>query len=152
MHDFFRPERLLVERQHDRIGDDVIDEIGAHGSGIAEIAHLDRRGTMGENARAAIEREAFEIDRDVDLELVKQLRRLVIAARTDFVEPVEAGDESRAHVAAVVGPERHSQHFEAGAVVQLEQLRHQKRRRVPMEISRHIGDAQSVVAPRSRLP
>src|SRR5438876_986012 len=43
LHDLLDIERLLLEWRHHLVGNDVVDEIRAHRSRIAEIARLDRR-------------------------------------------------------------------------------------------------------------
>ena len=72
-------ERLLVERQHDPVGDDVVDEVGPHRSRIAEIAHLNRRRPMGQDARPLVLGMTLEVDRNVDLEVAQQARHLAVA-------------------------------------------------------------------------
>ena len=42
MHDPFGEERLLIERQHGLVGENVVDEVGPGRCGIAEIDGLDR--------------------------------------------------------------------------------------------------------------
>ena len=65
--DLLGEERLVLERSNDLVGDDVVDERRAHGAGIAEIAHLDGRRTIGQDAGPRILGVALQIDRDVDL-------------------------------------------------------------------------------------
>src|SRR5215831_1603584 len=52
VNDLLRIKRLVVERHYGLVGDDVIDELGAHRTGKAEIARLDRRRTIRKNARS----------------------------------------------------------------------------------------------------
>jgi hypothetical protein len=73
---------------------------------------------------------------------------LLVAAPRDIGKAVERSDKPRAHVAPVVGPERHADHLEALAVVALDELGDQISRRVTAEIGREIGHLYSVVAPR----
>ena len=80
MHDRLAVERLPVERQHDRIGDDVVDIVRGHGGEIAEIADLDRRRAARQNAGAGILGVADEVDGDVDVEIAQRLRGIVIGA------------------------------------------------------------------------
>ena len=91
---------------------------------------------MGKDARATIPRIPFQIDRDVNLELPQQLRHFRIAFRSDIVKQIERRHQTGAHVAAVVGAERNSDDLEPRVVVELEQLRHQIRSRMPMIIRR----------------
>ena len=102
MDDLFAPEGLLVERQHDLVGNDVIDEIGPHRARITEITHLDGRGTVGENFGPAVLRVAFQVDRDVDLELVEQPGDVAIASRANIVELIERRHQTGTHLAVVV--------------------------------------------------
>jgi hypothetical protein len=50
------------------------------------------------------------------------------------MELVEGSDQARPHIARIIAAERYSHDIEAGPIVQLEELRHQERRGVPIEI------------------
>ena len=61
------------------VGDDVVDEVAAHGAWVAEVADLDGRAAGGEDAWAAVHGEAFEVDGDVDAGLAGELCDLGVA-------------------------------------------------------------------------
>src|SRR5215472_4178105 len=67
VNDLLRIKRLVVERRYDLVGDNVIDELGPHRTGEAEIARLDRRRTIRKNAWPRILRVSLQINRNVDL-------------------------------------------------------------------------------------
>src|SRR5262245_31381993 len=70
MNDRFGNKGLLIERQHNFIGYNVIDEVGTHRSGKSEIVDLNRRRPMRQDARPAVLRVALQVDRDIDLEFM----------------------------------------------------------------------------------
>src|SRR5205807_9380324 len=71
-NDFFRKKFLVLLWQGDGIGNDVVNEVCAHGRRISEKAHLHRGGPVRENSRPAIGGDAHEIYRDIDLPLMQQ--------------------------------------------------------------------------------
>ena len=73
MDDLLAVERLLVQRQHDAVGDDIIHVGRAGGAGIDQIIHLHRRRPVGENAGPRIHGVAVQVHRDVDLALSQHL-------------------------------------------------------------------------------
>ena len=79
MNDLFGIVRLLVEREDDRVGDDVVDEVRPCRAGKSEIAHLDRRRTKCQDAEARMLGMTVQVDRDVDLKIVDELRDLLVA-------------------------------------------------------------------------
>ena len=145
MDDLFRIERLLVERQHRLVGDHIVDEVGTHSSRIAEIAHLDGRGAVGEDAGTGVLGVALQVDRDVDVELVQKLRDVEVALRSDVVELIERPHQAGPHIALIVATEGDADNLEARAIVQLEQLSHQEGGRMPVEIRGQIGDSNLVM-------
>src|SRR3974377_2425446 len=67
VNDLLRIKRLVVERHYRLVGDNVIDELGPHRTGKAEIAPLDRRRTIRKNARPRILRVSVQITPNADL-------------------------------------------------------------------------------------
>ncbi len=114
------------------VDDDVVDEIRPHGGGISEIAHLHRRRPTGCYRRPGVMGVALEIDEDVDL--VRNVN-----------ETVERGTKPRAHRGFVIGTIGIGEHFEAVAVVALEQFGHQPRRGMLMKISGQIAEANALL-------
>ena len=105
MHDLFREERLLVERQHRLVGEDVVHVLGAGRSRISEIVDLDRSRPTGENARPKTFGQAVQIDGDMHLPIVQQLGDVAIGVGCDVVEPVERLDDACPNAASVIGAE-----------------------------------------------
>ena len=133
MDDPFAVVVLLVRRQHHSVGQNIVDEVDAHGGGKSEIADLDRCRPVGQYRRARLLGVALEIDGDVDVESAQELRRLPVAAQTDIVEPIKCFDEPGTDLAAVVGTIGDAQYLEPIAVVELEQLRDLPGRRMAIE-------------------
>ena len=65
MHQLFAEEPGMLRRRHDLVGDEIVDEITAHGAGKAEIAGLHRAGAARENPRPGAHGMALEVDGDV---------------------------------------------------------------------------------------
>ena len=142
MHDAFAEERLLVERQHGRVGEDVIDERRPGGAGKPHIADLDRGGAMGQHPWPAAAGQAVEIDRDVDVEIMEQAGDVPVAIRRHIMEPIERPRDAQPRVARIVRTIRHADHLEPRMVVTLEQFDDGKAHRVLAKVRRHVSDAQ----------
>ena len=56
---------LELWRGDDGIGDEIVDEVGAHGPRKAHIQHLNRGGTKREDLVASALRVTVEIDEDM---------------------------------------------------------------------------------------
>src|SRR5205823_9335572 len=136
MHDLLRVDRLLIERQDDGVGDDIIVEIGAERARIADIAHLDRGRTMGGDLRTSVGGVPAAVDEDVDPHLVDQGRYLAVSRRSKIVELVECSNKPSPNIALVVWSDREAQDLKSGTVMDLEQLRGQKSRGMPMKSTR----------------
>src|SRR5204863_6229927 len=94
---------IVLRRNDVRIGNEVVDPGCAHRAWIAEPVDLDRRGSMGRDARAVTGGIALEIDEDLDALAVDALRCFVIRKRRDIDEAVASRREPLPHRAAVVG-------------------------------------------------
>src|SRR5262249_20105765 len=140
-------ERLMIERRDHPVADNVVDEWRAHAAGITEIARLDRRRPVRQDLRAGVAGVALEVYGDVDLELAQQARDLAVVLAAHVVELIERRDQPLPRCALVVDTERYGDDLELAAVVALEQLGHQERGGVRLEVGREIGDADLVVAP-----
>ena len=117
MDDFLGKKGLLIERQHDTVGYDIIDKVDAHRSRIAKVVDLDRRRTISEDVRATILGIALEIDGDVHLKVMEELRDIAIRRLPFIVKLVERLDEARPQVALIVNPEGYAHHLKACSVV-----------------------------------
>ena len=89
VNQLLRKERLLAIWNDERIDDNVVDEIGSHGGGITEIAHLHRRRTVRRDRRPGVMSVALEIDQDVDLVGMDPRCGLVVRQRVNIDKPVE---------------------------------------------------------------
>src|SRR5262245_5603025 len=105
-HDPLRVIRLLIERQHDRIGDDVVEEVSPRRSWVAKIADLDGNWTRGENCKAAVARERRQVDGNVNLELRQEVRDIPVGSVSNVQEAIECVGEVRPHFAAVIDARR----------------------------------------------
>ena len=105
-----QPDHLLgIERAtvlgNDRgIGKNVIDVIGRHGSRIAEIIHLDRRGAARQHIDPAVRGEALEIDQDVYFQPANELGDVLIALVPDVEKPRKGALQSLPRRRIVIGP------------------------------------------------
>ena len=136
MDDLLGEIRLLIKRQNKRVGNHIINAVGAHCPGIAQIAHLNGHGAMRENAKASGISVTSQVHRNIHLMLIHMLRYIAIAFKTKIVELIEGLDKSRPHVALVVWTNGYAQHFEARPIVQLKQFCRQKSYGVMFKISR----------------
>jgi len=97
---------MLVFRNNDFIGNDVIDVISAQRSRIAKIADLNRRGTKCKNAGARFPGEPGQIDGNIDLLLAQKRGHFHIVLFCDVDKMFERAFQSNAHLAAIVAIER----------------------------------------------
>ena len=81
VNDLLRIKRLVFERHYRLVGDDVVDELGPHRAGKAEIACLDRRRTIRKNAGPQSSVYPLKIDRNIDLEFTQELGNFLVAFR-----------------------------------------------------------------------
>src|SRR5205823_3383518 len=102
MDDLFRVPWLLLERQHHRVGNDIVDEIGAGRAGITEIASLKRRRPIGKNADPRIGGMTLEVDRNIGLEIPQKPGDLLIGARSHVEKAIKRRNKPRAKRAAVI--------------------------------------------------
>ncbi len=93
------------------------------------------------------QRIAGKIDGDIDAHVRHKHRRLAIAHGVDVVEAVESGNEALAQAAAVVRPERNSDHLETAAVMPLDQFGDQLADGMLAKIRREIRDLDALVPP-----
>src|SRR5580704_1211990 len=100
--DLLRIEWLVLKRRHRRVGDDVVDELGPHCAGKAEIAYLDRRRTIRKNAGPRILSMSLQINRNIDLEIVEELGGFLVALSADIIKLIKRRDEPPARPALVV--------------------------------------------------
>ena len=82
-------ERLLIGRNHHRVGQEIVDEIRAQSAGVAEIARLHRRRSEGQDARACMVGITHQIDQDVDAVGGDEPRRILVRQRAQIGEPVK---------------------------------------------------------------
>ena len=143
--DLLAVERLFARCDHDRVGDDVVDVVGAHRSRITEIVHLDGRRAAREIRVPRIAGEAVQVDRDVDLHPAQERGDFVVAFLAHVDEAIERGLDPRPCFAFVVGTERDARGLEPRLVVLLEGSDDQEPDRMRAQIRRQIRDPYSVV-------
>src|SRR5256885_1471670 len=68
-----------------------------------------------------------------------------IAVGTHIEKAIEGSFQTRTHIALVVGPERDREGLKPFPIVMFEYAGHQERRRMRIEISRQVCDADLVV-------
>ena len=113
MNDLFAVIGLLVERQHQLVGDHIIHEVRAHGARIAEIARLDRGRTKRKYVRPGIPCMTHQIHRDIDFHLAQRAGDVLIAARGHIDEMVECPLQTLAHLARLIRTQGDGERFEA---------------------------------------
>jgi hypothetical protein len=150
--DLLGEELLLIERQDHFVGQDVIDEVGAHGGRKAEISDRDRSRPVGEYLRAAVQGVAGKIDDDIGAQIMQERRNVEVARGAHVMKAVECPDQPSPRGAAVVPPQGYADHLEARAVVAFDELRHQRRDRMLTDVGRHIGEPDAVIAPGFAAP
>src|SRR5439155_16082903 len=138
MHDFFAVMVLLIERQYDRVRQNVIYEVHAHARGIAEIADLDRRGTVRQDCGARLLGMALEVYGDVDIKIKQNLSYFLVTAQHHVVEMVECFDQTCTDVAAIVATVGDAQYFEVRPIMAFKQVRDLPACRMPIEGRREI--------------
>ena len=119
MNDVLRKERLLVGRQHDLVGNHIVDEIGARRPGKPKVGRLDRRRAPRQDAEPRIGSVAFQIDGDMYFEITQKLGDLLVGAGGHIEKAIERLDQARADIAAVIGAVGYADDLEAVAVVDL---------------------------------
>src|SRR5262249_16945313 len=72
LHDVFREERRLLERQPGLVGEDIVDEVGPGRSRISEIADLDGCRATSKDPRPTAARQPVQSDGDVYLKIFQQ--------------------------------------------------------------------------------
>src|ERR1700737_3216421 len=88
---------------------------------------------------------ALEINEDIDLVRMDEPCRLGVRQGANVNKAVERGTKPRPHRTVVIGTVGISEHFEAVAIVALEQFGHQLRRRMLMKISGQIAKTNALL-------
>ena len=148
MHQPLAEEGLLIRRHKEPIDDNVIDKVGSHRAGIADIAHLDRRRPVGEDRSPAVRGITRQIDQDIDAVGMDQLGRPPVRHLADIDKAIKGADQARAHRAGVVRTAGIADDVEALPVVALDQSGDQKRDRMLAEIGGEIAEADFPARPR----
>src|SRR5947207_2216335 len=131
--------RQMVLKYDDTIGQDVVGDLGAHRSGVTEVAHLNRRMTAHKYFWTGIVGESFQVHGDVDFQVSKEPRYFAIALMANVDKSVKGAPQTRSHFAAVVGTERNGDRFEPASVMSFKPPRRQLPGCVIPEIRRKIG-------------
>ena len=135
-----------VRRNYERVGDDVVDEGSTGTARIAEVADLDRCGTLGEGQEAAVLRVAPQVDQDIDLSPVYLPAERLVGEGRNVGETVESGHHALALRAAIVCRGGKSVDLAEGAIVCLDKTRSQKGDRMCLEVGRQVAHPQTSLA------
>src|SRR5262249_3331244 len=115
----------VILGDHGGIGDQIVDEVGAHRARVALRADLDGGGAQGEDAGPAAGSKTVQIDGDVDAETAGQRDDVPIGAALDVDELVEGRPQPPAHV--VIGVRAgETEDLETAAVVLRDYFRNGK--------------------------
>src|SRR6267154_2214937 len=103
MHDPFGEERLLVERQDNRVRKAIIEKSRTGSPRKSKVTYLDRRRAITEYFRPAFARMSRKIDSDIDLKLSYPVRDVAAVQGTNIVKPIERPGHAATHIALVIG-------------------------------------------------
>ena len=92
----------MLIRNHDAVGEDIVNVRVAHGPWKAEVLSLHRRRAVRQNVRRALPGEAHQIDGNVHLHAFEQPRDFEIVLRRSIDEVVDGLDAGAAKYAASV--------------------------------------------------
>lgn len=98
----FAVERGLVGWRDHRVGDGVVDEVGADATREADVGDDDRRRPQGAHLEPVLVGVAVELDEEIDAVGVDLPRDGGVGEAALVAEDVAAGDDSPPVVAAVV--------------------------------------------------
>ena len=125
----------MLRRNHETVGEDVVNIIGGQRARISQVIDLDGRRTIRQDAGATVIGESFQVDGDVGLPLAQHLGDVAIALTTNVDKVVECVLKPPPHVTVSVGPERYGHRLEALSVVLFKQTCGQVRGGMIVEIS-----------------
>ena len=134
----------MILRDDRRIGDDIVEVARSHGAGIGEIIDLNGRGTMRKYTDAIAPGEPRKIDQNIDFELPNELGDLAIAALCGVDVYFKSILNALCDLILTIH-QRNGDWLESRAIVLLEHARDRISHRVPVKISRHVGDTNFVV-------
>ena len=143
LRDLFAEVRGVRERRDHRVADHVVDVVGTGRAGKPEPAHLHRRRPRGQQLEAAVARMALQVDEDVDAVGANALAGGSVAEVRHVDEVVAGGHHASAQGRTVVAAVRIQKDLEAARVAPLEQLGHQHRRGVVVEVAGQIAEANA---------
>ena len=133
---------FLGGRNDERIGDQVVDELGAHGTGIAYPAYLDRAQAARQQRAARAHGVALQIDKNIEVVRINAGRSNVIGVMRDIDEMLAGGAQACAHWTIVVRAVGIGEDLEPAAVVQLQHFGEQVGRRVFVKIGGEVTNPQ----------
>ncbi len=138
-------ERGVFRRQDDPVGENVVHEGGAGGSGIAQKGDLDRRGPKGENLQPAVEGVAHQVHQNVHPVRPDGPGRVGVAQVPDVEKAIRVPLDPAAVGAAVVGSVGIDVDPETVPVVGPEKPLHQVAHRMVLEIVGEVADHDGAV-------
>src|SRR5207248_4665954 len=104
------------------VGNNIVDVVGGHGPGEAEIVDLDGAGSKREHAGSFCAAIAIEVDKNIYVESAHRFRQREVAVVAAVDELVECVLDPMPRGASIIRPGRYPDYLECGPVVQLEQL------------------------------
>ena len=141
MDDLLIKKALLIHGQHGRIRQDIIQEIGTHGAGIAKIADLHRRQPRSEGRKPRILGVALQINGNINSRLARCGDDRAIGKPRAVMEMIHRGAGAGAHRIVNFWPIGKGMDFESVPVVAFQHPGEQMHGRVIVQIRREIPNA-----------
>ena len=133
------PGRILGDEV--AVGDDVIDPGQTGAPGEAEVGHLHRGRTVGEDQRPGARGEPLQVDQHVYLVGAYAFGRLAVVHAADLDEVIHRAHDAATQGSPVLAAPAESIDLEALAVVEFEQLHGEQGNRVQAEVRGQIADS-----------
>src|SRR5215831_12516055 len=118
---------LICSWKRDRVGEDVVDVICAHGAGKTEMVHLHGCRSPGKDPCPCSFREAHQVNGNIDFHTSHHSGDVRIAFVANVDEMLKCRLESGAHLAPVVTAKGERDRLEAFLVEVLEHARGESR-------------------------
>ena len=144
MDDFLIIKALLINGQHGRIRQDVIQEVGTHSAGIAKIADLYRCQPRGEGRKPGILGVALQVNGNINARLARCCDDRAIGKPGTFMEMIHRGAGAGAHCVFNFWTIGKGMDFEGVSVVAFQHAGKQLHGRVIVQIRREIPNAQPI--------
>ena len=144
MDDLLIIKALLIQGQHGRIRQDVIQEVGTHSAGIAKIADLYRCQPRGEGRKPRILRIALQVNGDINPSTPRHGCYRAIGHTRTFMKMIHGGADTCAHRILGFRPVGKSVDFKSVPVMALQRACNQLHDGVIAKIGGEISDTQAI--------